>query len=167
MLAAIDWNNSSREQCQDQAGKASTTAVYSKRRKTSSSAAPTITARPTLWRYWCDDFVRCTRTRSLCLTLPVLHCPLMWQRSPNPARLNWRDVIGPGLLDDWLRNGWCMNTYNITCILLNRCKNELFICAALFRSRMIAFVLFIVCFWEPLSDAVCDTGRCYQSSSRS
>ncbi len=34
MLAAIDWNNSSREQCQDQAGKASTTAVYSKRRKT-------------------------------------------------------------------------------------------------------------------------------------
>ena len=34
MLAAIDWNNSSREQRQDQAGKASTTAVYSKRRKT-------------------------------------------------------------------------------------------------------------------------------------
>ena len=29
MLAAIDWNNSSREQCLDQAGKASTTAVYS------------------------------------------------------------------------------------------------------------------------------------------
>ena len=34
MLAAIDWNNSSREQRQDQAGKARTTAVYSKRRKT-------------------------------------------------------------------------------------------------------------------------------------
>ena len=34
MLAAIDWNNSSREQCHDQAGKASTTAFYSKRRKT-------------------------------------------------------------------------------------------------------------------------------------
>ena len=34
MLAAIDWNNCSREQRQDQAGKASTTAVYSKRRNT-------------------------------------------------------------------------------------------------------------------------------------
>ena len=34
MLAAINWNNSSREQRQDQAGKARTTAVYSKRRKT-------------------------------------------------------------------------------------------------------------------------------------
>ena len=34
MLAAVDWNNSSREQLQDQAGTASITAVYSKKRKT-------------------------------------------------------------------------------------------------------------------------------------
>ena len=35
MLADIDWNSSSREQRQDQAGKARTTAVYSKSRNTS------------------------------------------------------------------------------------------------------------------------------------
>ena len=34
MLAAIDWNSSSREQRQDEDGNARTTAVYSKRRKT-------------------------------------------------------------------------------------------------------------------------------------
>ena len=68
---------------------------------------------------------------------------------PSKAELEWR--IGPGLLDDWLRNGWCMKTYNITCILLHRCENELFIYATLFRSIMIAFILFIVCFhWTAL-----------------
>ena len=55
--------------------------------------------------------------------------------------------------------------YMYFCYVL--CTNELFIYATLFRSRMIAFVLFIVCFRESLSDAVCDTGRYYPSSSRS
>ena len=102
--------------------------------------------------------------------LGIGRCTILWRRSPNLARLNWRDVIGPGLINDWLRNGWCIVwTHTILHVFLlhNYVHNELFIYATLFRSRMIAFVLFIVCFRESLSDAVCDTDRYYPSSSRS